>query len=134
MTSNFERTINAVNEWNRQDLESYRKLYAPQATLHGLAPVPIGVDGALEGYRAFFAGFPDLHLGVLDSVSDEDRVAVRFRLTGTHSGTFQGIPATGRSIDVGGLTILKFQDGKAIERWNQLDQMGMLQQLGVIPG
>lgn len=133
MTSNLERTLTALDAWNRQDLDTYRTLYATGAVLHGLAPVPIDVDGALAGYRAFFAGFPDLCLDVLDHVSEENRLAIRFRVRGTQTGEFQGIPATGRAIDVEGMTILHFRDGQTTERWNVLDQMGMMQQLGVLP-
>jgi len=133
MNSNLTRTLQSIDDWNRHDLESYRALYAPQAVLHGLAPVSVDVDRALDGYRAFYTGFPDIRIDVLDSLIEAERIAMRFRITGTHTGNFQGIPATGRSMDAQGITILHFSEGKVIERWNQLDQMGLMQQLGVIP-
>lgn len=134
MTSNVERIQQAMEAWGRQDLETYRTLYHPDAVLHGLAPQPINVEGAVAGYRAFFAGFPDLRFQTLDTVADGEKVAVRFQITGTHTGEFQGIPATGRRMNVYGITILRFRDGKVSERWNQLDQMSLLQQLGVMGG
>jgi ketosteroid isomerase-like protein len=133
MNTNLERTRTALNAWNRHDLESYRTLYAPDARLHGFAPAPIDVPTLLAGYQAFFAGFPNLHLDLLDSIPDREKLALRVRLRGTHRGDFQGIPATGRSIDVEIMTILHFREGKVIERWNQLEQMGLMLQLGVIP-
>ena len=133
MAGNVERTLQAMEAWGRQDMETYRTIYHPDAVLHGLAPVPIDVESAVAGYRAFFAGFPDLRFEALDTVADGEKVAVHFQITGTHTGEFQGIPATGRSMQVQGMTILQFRDGKVTERWNQLDQMSLLQQLGVIP-
>ena len=134
MTSNVERIQQAMEAWGRQDLETYRTLYHQDAVLNGLAPQPINVEGALAGYRAFFAGFPDLRFETLVTVADGEKVAVHFQITGTHTGEFQGIPATGRRMNVQGITILRFRDGKVSERWNQLDQMGLLQQLGVMGG
>lgn len=110
MNPNVERTMQAMKAWVAQDLDEYRTLYHPDAVLHGFAPV------------------------VLDSIADGDRVAMRFLVTGTHQGEFQGIPATGRSMAVQGMTILHFRDGKIAERWNQFDQMGLMQQLGVMGG
>ncbi len=132
MTANVERTLQAMEAWGRQDLDEYRTIYHPDAVLHGFAPHPIGVDAAIEGYRHFFAGFPDIRFEILDTVADGEKVAMRFRVTGTHNGEFQGIPATGRKMDVQGMTILHFGDGKIVERWNQFDQMGLMQQLGVM--
>ena len=134
MTSNVERIQQAMKAWGRQDMETYRTLYHQDAVLHGLAPQPINVESAVASYRAFFAGFPDLRFETLDTVADGEKVAVHFQITGTHTGEFQGIPATGRRMNVQGITILRFRDGKVSERWNQLDQMGLFQQLGVMGG
>jgi predicted ester cyclase len=84
-------------------------------------------------YRAFFAGFPDLRLTVDETVEEGERIAVRFTVRGTHEGVFQGIPPTGRPVEVQGFSILHFSAGRIVERWNQLDQLSMLQQLGVLP-
>lgn len=133
MNANLDLLLKSLEAWNRQDLITYRKLYTEDAVIHGLAPVPLDVPTALAGYEAFFAGFPDLHLKVLDTICENGNIAVHFQLTGTQHGPFQGIPATGRAIDVNGITTLHYRDGHVYARWNQLDQMKMLQQLGVIP-
>jgi predicted ester cyclase len=75
--------------------------------------------------------FSDYHVIVERLVSDGDHVAVHFRMRGTHTGEFMGIPATGRTIDVHGITIHRFRDGKLGESWALPDRMEMLQQLGV---
>jgi predicted ester cyclase len=133
MNEKLELTHKALNAWNRRDLTEYSQLYHPGVKFHGLAPTTLDLAGALEGYRAFFAGFPDMALEVDDSILEGDHLALRFHVNATHTGEFQSIPPTGREINVSGLTILQFHDGKVVERWNQFNQIGMMQQLGVIP-
>jgi steroid delta-isomerase-like uncharacterized protein len=133
MARNLELLLSSLDAWNRQDLANYRTLYAPDAVIHGIAPAPLSVDAMLGAYSAFFSGFPDLQLTVAETLVDGERIAVRFTIRGTQRGEFQGIPPTGRTIEVQGITMLHFRDGRVVERWNQLDQLGMLGQLGVLP-
>lgn len=133
MNENLSLLVRSLEAWNRHDLAAYRELYAPEAVIHGVAPVPLGVAETLGVYTAFFAGFPDLQLTVEETICEGERIAVRFAIGGTHQGEFQGIPPTGRRIAVQGITTLRYHDGRVVERWNQLDQFAMLQQLGVLP-
>jgi steroid delta-isomerase-like uncharacterized protein len=82
--------------------------------------------------QAFYGGFPDLHHTVEDTVADSDRVVVRFTLTGTHQGDFLGIPPIQKSFEAGAIAILRIADGRVAELRAQFDQVGMLQQLGVM--
>ena len=66
-------------------------------------------------------------------VVEGDTLACRYRLQATHQGEFMGVPATGNAVVVPGMTMLRFADGKCIERWNQADMLGWLQQLGAVP-
>ena len=70
---------------------------------------------------------------VVDQIAEGDKVVTRIVSTGTHTGAFQGIPATGKPIRVDGILIERYANGRIVERWDQFDQLGMLQQLGVIP-
>jgi predicted ester cyclase len=71
---------------------------------------------------------------VEDVVAEGDHVAGRFSLRGTHDGTLFGIPATGKAVGVGVMVIARFDEaGKWVEDWANWDQLGMMQQLGVIP-
>lgn len=133
MHENLSRLLGSLEAWNRHDLAAYRELYAPEAVIHGVAPTPLGVEQTIGVYSAFFAGFPDLRLGVEETICEGERIAVRFAIGGTHQGEFQGIPPTGRQIAVQGMTTLHYLNGRVVERWNQLDQFAMLQQLGVLP-
>jgi steroid delta-isomerase-like uncharacterized protein len=68
-----------------------------------------------------------------DVVAEGDRVVVRWRSRGTHSGEFLGMPATGRSFDIAGIDIHRVTDGRMAEHWHVVDQLSQLQQLGVLP-
>jgi steroid delta-isomerase-like uncharacterized protein len=123
----------ARDEWNAGSLEGYLRLYAPDAVVHGYAGVGPGLAGIRQFYEAFWAGFPGSQLAFDDVFAVEDRVACRFVLRGTHAGEFQGIPATGKRVEVPGITILRFDAGRCVERWSQADFLGLLGQLGVLP-
>jgi len=90
-----------------------------------------------EGVKQLFAGrrlaFPDLRVRVEDLVAEGDKVVHRSTITGTHNGEFMGIPATGKSISNGAIAIFRIEDSKIVERWGEMDAMGMMQQLGVVP-
>lgn len=90
-----------------------------------------------EGVRQFTialrTAFPDVLCTVNDIVAEGDKVAARFPLWGTHRGEFMGVPATGRRIEMSGIDIVRFEAGKAAEHWGEFDQVGMFQQLGVVP-
>jgi steroid delta-isomerase-like uncharacterized protein len=79
------------------------------------------------------AGFPDVQVVIEDMIAEGDEVAVRLRIRGTHEGPFAGVPATGRQVEWTAMQILRFANGKNVERWAQIDFMSLMQQLGVIP-
>lgn len=124
---------NAQQKWNQGNLDGYLQLYNPNIVLHGYAGVEPGIESVTQFYRAFFAAFPGCQLVLHDVFSYENKVTCRFSVTGTNDGPFMGMPPTGKPIQIDGITILAFRDGKCIERWSQADFLGLLQQLGVIP-
>lgn len=73
------------------------------------------------------------HFTIEDMIAEGDRVVVRWRNAGTHVADFLGIPATGRSFDIAGVDILRIEAGLLAEHWHVVDQLTMLQQLGLIP-
>ncbi len=123
----------AIGRWNEGDLSGYLELYDADAVLHGYQGVEPGFEGIRRFYEAFWAAFPGSRITLEDVVSEGDEVACRFVLRATHEGEFNGIPATGKEISLPGITILRFADGKCVERWSQADFLGLLQQLGVVP-
>jgi predicted ester cyclase len=93
-------------------------------------------DAWVDFLGVFVEGFPDLHLEVLDSSADERMVAQRILFTGTHTGSFRGLPPTSRQVRFSGLEINRMVDGKVAEHWFQLDAVTLFEQLGlrVVPG
>jgi steroid delta-isomerase-like uncharacterized protein len=98
-----------------------------------------GLERSKEGVKQLFhmyrAAFPDLRMEAQDVLASGDKVVARVRATGTHQGEFMGMPATGKSIDVQLIDIIRFgDDGLAHEHWGVFDSLGMMQQLGAVPG
>jgi steroid delta-isomerase-like uncharacterized protein len=81
----------------------------------------------------FRSAFPDFHSTIEDQIAEGDRVVTRWRMRGTHQGEFRGIAPTGKELDITGIGIFRFSDGKVVESWDNFDQLGMMRQLGAIP-
>ena len=118
---------------DRRDLDSVRANMAVGARFYGWAPEPLDADGHKAFMSALLNAFPDSSILVDDVIAEGDKVTVRHRLQGTHQGEFQGIPPTGRQVEVGGIVIFRIENGMVAEAWLNADIMGMMQQLGVVP-
>lgn len=123
----------AGEQWNTGNLEGYLQLYAPAAVLHGYIGVEPGLASIRQFYQGFWLAFPGSRLVFEDVFATEDRVACRFVVHASHNGDFQGMPPTGKQIILPGITILRFAEGKCVERWSQADFLGLLQQLDALP-
>ncbi len=120
---------------NAGDVDGFGDLLADDFIEHeelpGLAP---SKDGVKTFFRMQIAAFPDLRMDVQDVISDDAKVVARVRYSGTQQGEFQGMPATGKAVDIQLIDIFVFDgDGRVSEHWGVLDQLTMLQQLGVVP-
>lgn len=122
--------------WNQRKLAVIDELVSANSVLHD-PTVPGGKVTGSQGYRQFveiyLAAFPDLHFTIQDQFADGDKVATRWTGTGTQTGALMGIAPTGKRSTVTGITIDRYQNGKAVESWVNYDALGMFQQLGVIP-
>jgi len=92
-----------------------------------------GPEGLKEIAGAYATGFKPMSVQVHTQYEDGDTVITRATFSGTHSGTFAGMPATGKSFSVEGIDIIRFEGDRMAEHWGQFDVVGMLTQLGVIP-
>lgn len=92
-----------------------------------------GREGLKEVIGMMRAAFPDIHWIVDETVASGDKVVTRFTWTGTHRGAFLGVPATGRSVSVKGVVIDRLVGGKMTDSRILMDNLTMMQQLGVIP-
>jgi predicted ester cyclase len=91
-------------------------------------------DRELEDHIAMFeAAFPKYELLADDLVADGDKVAVRATFRGKQADTFQGIPATGRDVNISLMLIYRIANGRIVEHWMNADSLSLLQQLGAIP-
>ncbi|HTZ58589.1 MAG TPA: ester cyclase [Acidobacteriaceae bacterium] len=91
-----------------------------------------GLEGLKDILRAMRTAFPDLNFPIQEQVSEGDKVVSRFEWTGTHQGTFLGVPATGRSVRVWGIVIDCFESGRIKHTRIIMDIFGLMIQLGVI--
>jgi len=117
------------------DIDGFGDLIADDFVEHEETP---GLEPTKEGVKQFFhmyrAAFPDLRMEPQDVLASGDKVVARARATGTNQGEFMGMPATGKSVDVQLIDIIRFgDDGLAREHWGVFDALGMMQQLGAIP-
>jgi predicted ester cyclase len=123
------------DSFNPQNLDLLNELVDPSYVDHGPFPEQSpGIAGMKEAHEALYAGFPDVQQSIDDLIAEGDRVMVRWTCRGTHKGEFMDIPPTGRYIAVTGIDIFRLENGKVMECWHNLDELGMLAQLGVVPG
>ena len=123
--------------WNQGRQASIDEMFAAGAVAHGLGDSEQDVRGPDE-FKPFVANMrgalPDTHIHIDDMFSSGDRVAVRVTLQGTHTGNGLGVPPTGRKVSIKGIIIVRVIDGRIAEGWNSYDQLGLLRQIGVLPG
>ena len=128
-------TDEALNQGNMDVLDH---VLADTFTYHD--PANPGVTSR-DDYKQFVTAlrttFPDIHFTIEDEVADGDQLAVRWTMRGTHQGDLVmpagPIPPTGNQVQVSGITLIRFTEGKVVEEWQNADNLGFLQQLGVIP-
>src|SRR5437764_1381191 len=82
---------------------------------------PPGIEGIRNLFATLHNAFPDAHVTLDDVLAEGDKVVVRSTLSGTHQGTFMGIPATGRHVSITGIDIVRMRDGKMVEHWGNED-------------
>ncbi len=123
----FEQVMNE----RRLDLTS--EIIAPGFVNHGIANAKPGPEGFREVIGQFLEGYPDMKINLQQVISEGDTVATMGTWTGTNSGSFMGMPATGKKVQVGFADFWKIKDGKCIENWVQMDIAGLMQQTGMMP-
>jgi predicted ester cyclase len=126
--------LRAIDQFNDPSQRtSYFDLYSAHAVLHGYSGVEPGIESIKSFYIAFWSAFPNASVTIDHLMAEGSQVACCFTITGTHTGEYLGIRATGREVSFTGITILRFVDGRCVERWSQADSVGLLRQLGALP-
>jgi predicted ester cyclase len=121
-------------EISKGNLAVFDEVIDPNAVDHSLPPgMPPTVEGAKQFLSAFRAAFPDLKYKIEDTIAEGDYVVQRVTGTATMKGAFQGMPPSGKSATWSEIHIVRFANGKVVEHWANIDQMGMMTQLGFGP-
>ena len=119
---------------NTGNLQRATDFFIPDYVDHAAPP---GIPQGVAGIEAFFgmlrAAFPDFHYTIDDTIAEGDKVVNRLTGHGTMKGAFLGMPATGKHAAWSEIHITRFANDMAVEHWASIDQMGMLQQLGLAP-
>ncbi len=119
---------------NKKNMDLFDELNAPDFVNLSAPP---GMPNDREGGKMFLGGFlsafPDSRVTIDDMIAEGDRVVTKKTFTGTHTGDLPGAPASGNSVTIQYVDILRLRDGKIIEHWLCMDQLTFLQQLGAAP-
>jgi steroid delta-isomerase-like uncharacterized protein len=97
----------------------------------GLTEAVRGLEAAKQFDAELFLGFTEIRQEITGIIADETGAAYRHRLTGTHDGEFLGLPATGKQVDITGMTWYRIDDGRVVEQWYELNHAELQRQLGI---
>ena len=133
-----EENKELARRWNKifeGDFAIAEEIVAEDCVYHNGPPdILPGPEGVKEWAIMIRNGFPDIRITAEDFVAEGDKVAGRVDAEGTHNGEFFGVPPTGKTVTFSGINIMRIADGKIVEHWVQYDTMGIMQQIGAIPG
>lgn len=122
-----------IDGFNSGNLDVLIELSATDFVNHAAPPgMPTTREGWKEVATMFRTAFPDMHVHVDDMIAEGDQVVMRYTGSGTHQGELMGIPPTNKAVTITGILIGRIRDGKFVERWDEVDMLGMMQQLGAI--
>jgi steroid delta-isomerase-like uncharacterized protein len=119
---------------SRGNIDALDEICSPEFVNHSAPPgVPSNCEGVKQLTAMFRQAFPDSYFTVEDMMAEGDKVATRKTFHGSHQGEFMGIPPTGRRVSMRLIDIVRIAGGRVVEHWSMGDNLGMMQQLGVIP-
>ena len=122
--------------WGKGDWAVAEEVVADDVVFHDQireGDLPAGREGMREAMRRISTGLPDFTMDVHELIAEGDFVVIRWSSTGTHNGFFNGFPATGRSVTLESISIVRLKDGRIVEGWQEADQFGAARQLGMLP-
>ena len=119
--------------WDQRDTSIIDEIVAKDYLYHIPTEDVRGPERYKQWVKRYHIAFPDIRFTIEDMVAEEDKVVTRWTARGTHKGDLMGIPPTGKPMTVTGTHMYRLISGKLVEQWGNWDQLGMLQQLGVIP-
>jgi predicted ester cyclase len=136
MSAQYKTAVENLIEkgFNQKDMSVFKDYFSANLTDHALPPgLPGGLEGRTMFVSAFVTAFPDIHIHLEDTATEGDKLVTRWSAHGTHQGDLLGIPPTGKEVSINGIAIDRFENSQSVEHWEIIDQLGLMQQLGVIP-
>src|SRR6478672_2141255 len=124
-----QRLAHTFNDPENRE-SNYFDFYDDSLTIHGFPPnLPADKGGFKQFIYLLWKAFPDIRITFEDIIIEENKVACRYNLTGTHKGEFVDLGPTNKQFRVNGMTVFSYRDSKCIERWNLVDMMSLMDQL-----
>ena len=122
-----------IDGLNNRDTMMYEEVYAPNCALYfpSSSTKPITRAADLQSTKRNWKALPDVHWKIEEMVAEGDRVATRFTSTGTPKEEWNGIPVSGKKFEIGGIFIVRIENGKVIEQREDADLLGLFRQLGM---
>jgi len=118
-----KREIDKINETNFDN--NITLITAPENI--------VGIQDFKDYYQNYLTGFSEVAFTIVDVFGQGDKIVKHWNFKGTHTGEFFGIPASGKKVDIDGVTLVKIKDGKIVQEQDFLDNLSFYQQLGLIP-
>ena len=124
------RTIEALNERN---WAAYDEAFSSDIVLHNASRTIQGLQAHKQYVSMLLTAFPDLQFTVEDLIAEGDKVVDRYTARGTHTGALMGMAPTGKQFTATAISINHFANDKIVEQWFNVDDLGLFQQLGLVP-
>ena len=121
-----------LNAFNERDEETLSDLLADDVVEHGIHETLHGVDEILDFLHAHFEAFPDYSGDTDAMIAEDDIVAVRYTVRGTHNGEYEDVEPTGHTAEWTGMVMYRIEDDQIAEVWLEEDRLGLLEQLEVV--
>jgi steroid delta-isomerase-like uncharacterized protein len=119
---------------NKRDIEKINETsFDKNITLITSPENVVGIQGFKDYYKNYLTGFSDVTFTIVDAFGQGDKIVKHWNFKGKHTGEFFGIPATGKEVNVYGVTLVVMKDGKIAQEQDFLDNLEFMQQLGIIP-
>jgi len=122
--------------WNKGRADAIEEMFDENGIAHGLADDPSQPIRGPRDFRPFHTvfreAFPNMTIVVEDMIAEADKVAARCSVRGKHEGDFMGREATQSPVEFTGIAIVRIDNGKIIEAWNNFDFMTLHKQVGLL--
>ncbi len=118
-------------KWNERRPEILDELQTPDVVYHGTSMEMKGIKEYKQVYSSYLSAFHDSQVNVEDLIAEGDKVMTRVTCSFVHKGELEGIPPTGKTLTISLFTVFRLVDGKIVEEWEIIDELGMMMQLGM---